>query len=124
MPGHKRSILVVDDEYAQRLLLASVLEGSYDVATAACASEAIHELKRRTFDLIITDQLMPVSTGLELLRWTRGHFPLTPIIVLTGASSTESAGEAATLGACEYLSKPLKDPQQLRLAVARSLGES
>jgi DNA-binding NtrC family response regulator len=119
----KNSILVVDDEAAQRQLLTSALAKDYLVVAAANGAEAVQLLSARGFDLIITDERMPEMNGLELIRWVREHMPEVPIIMLTAYGSIVTAVEAMKLGAQEYLTKPLKSPDELRLVVARTLQQ-
>ena len=84
-------------------------------------SEAMQLLASRSFDLVITDERMPDVGGIELIRWMGEKSPETPVIVLTAYGSVETAVEAVKLGAEEYLIKPLKSPEELRLAVAKVL---
>ncbi len=117
------SILVVDDEAAQRQLLSGSLGRDYAVTAAANGLEATQLLSSRSFDLIITDERMPGMNGLELIRWVRERTPETPIIVLTAYGSIETAVDAMKLGAQEYLTKPLKSPDELRLVVKKALDQ-
>jgi DNA-binding NtrC family response regulator len=119
----KNSILVVDDEPAQRQLLAASLGKDYLVVAAANGIEAVQLLSARSFDLVITDECMPEMDGIELIRWMQVHMPETPIIVLTAYGSIATAVEAMKLGAHEYLTKPLKSPDELRLVVTRTLQQ-
>ena len=119
----KCSILVVDDEPAQRLLLAGALGSDYDVVAAADGLEATQILGARSFDLVITDERMPRMSGIELIRWVREKTPETPVVVLTAYGSVESAVEAIKLGAEDYLTKPLKSPEEIRMVVSRVLRE-
>ncbi len=118
-----RSILVVDDEPAQRQLLRATLEKTYSVVSAAKGEEALLLLKSRTFDLVITDQKMPGISGIDLLRWIKKTTPETPVIVLTAYGKIDTAVEAVKLGAEDYLTKPVASPEELRLTVARCLRE-
>jgi DNA-binding NtrC family response regulator len=119
----KYSVLVVDDEPAQRQLLAGSLGRDYTVVAAANGSEATQLMSSRNFDLLITDERMPGMGGLELIRWVKEHSPEMPVIVLTAYGSIETAVEAVKLGAEEYLTKPLKSPEELRLMVAKALRD-
>jgi DNA-binding NtrC family response regulator len=102
----KQSILIVDDEPAQRLLLSQALNKEYTVTAAATGIEAKQLLGQRSFDLVITDQRMPGMNGIDLVRWVRERMPEIPIVVLTAHGSVETAVEAMKLGAQEYLTKP------------------
>jgi len=117
------TILVVDDEPAQRQLLQAVLEDTYDVVPAADGEEAQQLLGKRTFDLVITDENMPGMSGAQLIDWAREHAPETPFIVLTAHGSIETAVEAMKLGAHDYLTKPLASPEELRLIVEKTLRD-
>jgi DNA-binding NtrC family response regulator len=117
----KCTVLVIDDEPAQRQFLSGALSREYAVVSAANGLEATQLLSRRSFDLVITDERMPGMGGIELIRWMREKTPETPVIVMTAYGSVETAVEAIKLGAEEYLIKPLKSPDELRLVVARVL---
>ncbi len=119
----KSAILIVDDEAAQRQLLTSVLAKQYVVETAENGVEAIKRLGARRFDLVITDERMPEMNGIALIQWLRCNTPATPIIVLTAYGSIKTAVEAIKLGADEYLTKPLRDPNELRQTVRKVLCE-
>jgi two-component system, NtrC family, response regulator AtoC len=119
----RHAILVVDDEAGQRQLLRAILEKDHDVTTASSSGEAVQLLEKRVFDLVITDQRMPGLSGIDLIRWCKEQVPETPIIVLTAFGSIQTAVEAVKLGAQDYLTKPLKNPEELRRVVARVLGE-
>jgi DNA-binding NtrC family response regulator len=117
----KFSILVVDDEPSQRQFISGSLAKEYEVVTAANGTEASQLLLHRSFSLVITDERMPGMGGIELLRWMREKSPETPVIVLTAYGSIEIAVEAIKLGAEEYLIKPLKSPEELRVVVNKVL---
>ncbi|MBZ5496159.1 MAG: sigma-54 dependent transcriptional regulator [Acidobacteriia bacterium] len=119
----KNSILVVDDEPAQRQLLTASLQKEYLVVAAGNGKEATQLLSARSFDLVVTDERMPDMSGLELVRWLRERMPEVPVIVLTAYGSIATAVEAMKLGAQEYLTKPLESPDELRLVVARTLRQ-
>lgn len=117
----KFSILVVDDEPSQRQFINGSLAKEYEVVTAANGIEASQLLSHRSFSLVITDERMPGMSGIELIRWMRDKSPETPVIMLTAYGSIETAVEAIKLGAEEYLIKPLKSPEELRVVVSKVL---
>ncbi|MBW2737211.1 MAG: sigma-54-dependent Fis family transcriptional regulator, partial [Deltaproteobacteria bacterium] len=74
------------------------------------------------FQLVITDLRMPRATGLEVLAAARESYPELPVVVLTAFGSIPGAVDAMRLGAFDYLSKPLPDPDALRSVVRRALA--
>jgi two-component system, NtrC family, response regulator AtoC len=119
----KANILVVDDD---RIILESLceflrLEG-YLPTPAGTITQAVTELQRRAFSLVITDVNMPDGDGFELLARIRKNHPQTVTIVITGYGTIESAVEAIKMGAYDYLTKPIID-DDLRLGVERALRQ-
>jgi DNA-binding NtrC family response regulator len=114
-------ILVVDDERAigiaiQRLLAAR----GHDVETARSVAEALEELGRATFHLVVTDLGLGAGSGMDVLRWVREHAPETAVIMITAYGSERTAVEAMKLGAADYVPKPF-DNDELELVVERVL---
>jgi len=117
----ERVILVVDDEEAQRKVLAGFLrKKGFEVLAAGSADEALERVSTHTVDLVLTDLRMPGGGGLELLRGLRALNPEIPVVVMTAYGTVASAVEAMKDGAADYLSKPV-DLDELELIVARSL---
>ena len=116
-------VLVVDDEAVVLTVLREALRrGGYRVTTAASAEEAIDLMRKRRFDLVLTDKNLPGASGLEVLKVAR-DLPSAPAIVLiTGYSSFDSAVEALDIGALDYIEKPICDVEDLRNRVRRALS--
>lgn len=113
-----KTILIVDDESNMRFLLRMILEGAgYEVVEAAHGAAALARVAESSPDLIVTDLMMPVMNGRELIERLRGD-PQTaeiPIVVV-------SANPRTTLDAVDaVLAKPF-DPDEL-IETARSLSE-
>lgn len=106
--GFKR-ILVVDDEENARMALSKILthEG-YDVSSAENGLEALNFLRSKDVELIITDLNMPEMNGLSFLRELNRRHPASNVIMITAYGEVESYIEAMTLGAFEYINKPVK----------------
>ncbi len=118
------SVLVVDDEANQRTALASMLEGwGYRVQTASDGQEALDRLREFDAGVVITDLMMPVLDGKELLRRLHEQ-PRHPLaIVLTAFGNIETALETVhDLGAFWFLEKPL-EPRALRLLLERATAQ-
>lgn len=115
-------ILVVDDEVGFREFIAEALEiHGHEVEQAGDGLEAQNILKKRTFQVILTDLKMPRMNGVELLGWLKSEQPEIEVIMLTAHGSVETAVEAMKIGAFDYLEKPLEGPDTLRLMVARAV---
>jgi two-component system alkaline phosphatase synthesis response regulator PhoP len=119
-------ILVVDDDAAIRSLLNVVLraEGHEVVATSDGAS-AIEQVKKKRFDLVLLDVMMPEMNGHDVLVRMRemrfGHD--VPVIMVTAIHTPEEVIQELREGAVDHIAKPF-DVAQLVAAVARAVGGS
>ncbi len=106
----KQKILIVDDEASIREFLQIMLkkEKKYEITLAEDGEEAIQILKKKTFDLVISDLQMPKKTGMDILTHINQMCPQTVFILITAFGSTETAVEAMKLGAYDYITKPFK----------------
>jgi CheY-like chemotaxis protein len=107
-PGRPVSVLVVDDEELVRKFVDRVMrEAGYETATAADGPEALEVAARlETFDILVTDVMMPQMTGDELARRIRASTPGIKVLYLTGFSD-RLFKEKVTLWADEaFLDKP------------------
>src|SRR3990172_337106 len=115
------TVLIVDDEYAGRETLQSVLEGEgYNIEMAENGPQAIEKAKQLLPDVILLDVMMPGMTGFEVCQRIRNDPQIAeiPIIVLTALDDRESMLTALKAGADDFISKPF-DRFELR---ARLLG--
>jgi len=119
MPDHH--ILVVDDEDAQRHVLAGFLrKRGHEVSAAGSVDEALKLAATSSLDLVLTDLRMPAKTGIDLLDGLRKLNPEIPVIVMTAFGTVASAVEAMKRGAADYLTKPV-DLDELEVLVNRTL---
>jgi signal transduction histidine kinase len=102
------TVLVVDDEADLRLLLETELvnEG-YTVTVAGDGAEALERLADATFDVVVSDVMMPRLDGVSLLRAVRRMAPDTEVVMATGYATLESAVECLRAGAFDLLHKPV-----------------
>lgn len=115
------TVLIVDDEYAGRQTLESVLEGEgYSLQMAENGPQAIEKAKKYLPDVILLDLMMPGMTGFEVCQRIRNDPQVAeiPIIVLTALDDRESMLSALKAGADDFISKPF-DRHELR---ARLIG--
>src|SRR5437867_7183298 len=115
------SILVVDDERAIQDSIAWCLRADgHDVRTASDGEEAMAIMADQSFDLIISDIIMPGLSGVDLLRKAHVLQPQTLFVLITAFATVETAVEALREGASDYIVKPFKF-DELRLRVPRLL---
>ncbi len=116
-----QNVLVVDDDRRMvNTLQRALTTDSLHITGATSGMEALSLVRQSSFDLVITDLLMPEVDGLAVTRGIRNIDPTVPIIVLTGNGSIDSAVEAMRAGAFDYLLKPIRMPE-LRLIAGRAL---
>ena len=97
-------ILVIEDEEKLRGNIETLLSGEhYEVSGAGNGKEGLEKLNHQTYDLVITDLMMPQVEGLEVMRFIQENFPQVTMIVITGYSSMDSAVEAMRRGAYDYI---------------------
>ncbi len=103
------TILVVDDEEANRLALERIfVREGYTVRTAHDGRAALEHLRDGAVAVVLTDLKMPGLGGLELLRAAKQVSPETQVIVVTAYGSVETAVEAMKEGAYDFVTKPLR----------------
>jgi two-component system NtrC family response regulator len=104
----------VDDEATQRDMLREILtRAGYRVETAGNGQEALDRLHGQEFDLLLTDQKMPVLDGLTLLDRARSASPELPVVLMTAFGSVSTAVDAMKRGAADYLTKPFEKDELL-----------
>lgn len=108
------SLLVVDDEPYILSTLSSLLQEDFEVLTADSAEAAKLILEKRDVDLILSDQKMPRTTGVQLLEWVRQNRPKTVRLLMTGYAELEGAIEAINRGQIfRYIFKPWRADELL-----------
>jgi DNA-binding response OmpR family regulator len=125
----RRKILIVDDEEVIRKFLRIHLDKlGYDVKEAADGEQAIEELGKDDFDLLICDILMPKKDGWEVIKEVRSNSKTKhlPVIVLTAKNEDSDMFKGYDLGANYYMTKPFTKAQLLyglRLMFNETPGE-
>jgi two-component system, NtrC family, response regulator PilR len=103
------SILIVDDEKGQRDILSAILgKEGYRVLAVPGGREALEELERAEFDLLLTDLKMQGMSGMELMERVLNDNPAQCVVMMTAHGTIDSAVEAMKKGAFDYLEKPLE----------------
>ncbi len=119
--AQERSILIVDDEKGTRDVLARYLGRRFAVTAAEDGAVALELLKKRDFDLVLTDLRMPGADGMSVLEATLGKAKKTPCVVFTAYGSVENAVRAVKSGAADFVTKPVK-LEQLDKVISEVFG--
>ena len=116
-------LLIVDDEEIMRTFLNEVLrDEGYEIELAASGLEAVDLLSAATFDIVLTDIVMPELDGLGVVAASKKLPYEVDVIVMTGYASMETAVESMKLGAVDYITKPF-NIDQIRIIVANRVKE-
>ncbi len=112
--GTPVSVLVVDDERAHMQALCDTLEFEGFAPTGfTSGAEALAALRAASFDLLLTDLMMPAMDGITLLRAAQQVNADIAAIVMTGHAAIDTAVEAIRAGASDYIVKPFRKTQLL-----------
>lgn len=122
-----KKILLVDDEAAIRSMLSVLLKTETRTFVEASNGTVAQEiLETDSFDLIISDVIMPDCDGIELVMAIRRKLPEVPVIIMSGGGRVHAShylNLAEKLGAARVFEKPF-NAQDLRAAVTELLGET
>jgi len=117
-------ILIVDDEKSIRRTLKDILEfEKYSVEEASDGLECLVKLKRDKYDVVIMDIKMPKMDGMEALDRIQLLVPDTPVIMISGHASIDTAVDAVKKGAFDFISKP-PDLNRLLITVRNAMDKS
>lgn len=122
-PLSMSKILIVDDERSIRNTLREILEyEKYEVTDAATGVIALELMGQNEFDVILLDIKMPEMDGIEVLEHILKGYD-TPVIMISGHGTIETAVEAIKKGAFDYIAKPL-DLNRLLVTIRNALDKS
>lgn len=110
-------ILLVDDEESLRLTFEMLLKraGYESVTGVSSFDEALKVIEQGSFDLIISDIVLQGASGIDLLRQIKEMGKTCPVVMITGYPNIETAAEAVRLGAFDYVPKPVKKDELLKI---------
>jgi DNA-binding NtrC family response regulator len=112
-------LLFVDDEKNMRRSFEAIMaEEGYDVVTVESAEDALKEIKKQEFFMVITDARLGGMSGYELIKKVAALRPELPVLMITAYATPKLAVEAIQSGAIDYLAKPFA-PEELLHAVTR-----
>jgi two-component system OmpR family response regulator len=103
----KGQILVVDDEHGIRTLLSEVLNiAGFQVTMAADGLDALNQIRKNKFDLVLLDVNLPKVDGFAILEKIRASAPTQPIIMISARTEKDDVTHGLRLGADDYIRKP------------------
>ncbi|MDX9964828.1 sigma-54 dependent transcriptional regulator [Desulfobacter postgatei] len=115
----KGRLLIVDDDTAHLSMLETLLKSlSYAIECVQDGVDAIRQVQKMPYDLVLMDVRMANVGGMEALKEIKHLNPAIPVIIMTAYSSVDKAVEAMRLGADDYLTKPLNF-EELKLSIER-----
>lgn len=104
-----KNILIIEDEKEIRDGLVEVLEDAGFVVDSADNGQlGLDKIRKKDFDVVVTDLVMPVVGGMDVLRETKRIKPQTRIILITAFATVDNAVEAMKAGASDYITKPFR----------------
>lgn len=108
------TVLVAEDDLHLRKLMTAYLQmNGYQVLQASNGEEALAEMERVQPDLVIADLMMPVMDGYALTEQIRQSYPLLPVLIVTARESLEDKRRGFSLGADDYMVKPVNLDEML-----------
>ncbi len=116
-------VLVLDDEPVIHDLVREVLD-EYEVLSAYTVAEArAAVVSGEHFDVALVDKNLPDGSGIDFVRFLRGERPDGEVVMCTAYPSMDSALQAMTLGATDYIVKPMRDITELRLRIGNAYAK-
>ncbi len=116
-------ILIVDDDARVLFVLRKVLrklEGTYNIVTVSHAKEALQQIKRHSFDLLLTDLRLPQMDGIQVTRAFLNQHPDASVIWMTAYGCAWVRQDATQMGVYDCLNKPV-GIQKIRATVLEAL---
>lgn len=118
-----RRILIIEDEETLRESLERVLsKEGYDITSVDSAEAALNLLEGDSYDLILTDVILPGITGIELLKKVKERSPDQIVVIMTAFASLETAVESLRAGAYDYIIKPVMH-EEIKQVVKNALKQ-
>ncbi len=120
----KKKILVVEDNpMVVKSLEFKLKKDGYEVIVSEEGRDAMRQIDQNSFDLVLTDLMLPFVSGVELIDYIRKKSPQLPIIVLSTSTQEDIITEAFTMGVDDFITKPFS-PKELSLRVKRTLSKA
>ena len=107
---NQRKVLIVDDEKVNHFILEKILrKNGFGVFSCFNGEDALKEIKKNQFDLVLMDIMMPVMDGLTACKHITTEHPYLPIIILTAMDDDETVKHSFAKGAVDFIKKPFHE---------------
>ena len=117
----KKNILIIDDDKQILELLKMFIESNdCNAFTEASAEKGMAMLRKKNFDTVLLDIMLPDGNGVDVLKNILKISPNTPVIMITGGNDTKTAKECLKAGAADFITKPF-DFDYLRTTILATL---
>lgn len=117
-------VLIVDDEKSIRKTLRDILEfENYVVDEATDGMECVSKIRQQSYDVIILDIKMPRMDGMDALERIQEIVPETPVVMISGHATIDTAVDAVKKGAFDFISKP-PDLNRLLITIRNAIDKS
>ncbi len=117
------TVLVIDDKKSMRDMLSQTLAAEgFDVDSVSSGTRGVDLASEKSFDVVVTDLMMPDMDGIKVLSRIRERDPETAVIMMTAYATVENAVEAMKLGAFDFVTKPF-DTSHLTFLIRRALEQ-
>ena len=104
-----KNILIIEDEKEIREGLVELLEDAgFLVDSAENGRQGLEKIGKKDFDIVVTDLIMPVVGGMEVLREVKRIKPQIRVVLITAFATIDNAVEAMKAGASDYITKPFR----------------
>ncbi len=126
MDGYGKRVLVVDgDEAVRQFTCLLLLEAGYNVYEADNCEQAVSEMRKRRFDAVVTDYMMPRMDGMQFLDTCRILWPMTPVIMMSRDSFlSRNSQESVLPQAYAFIRKPFEGSKLVQLVHYAAHGRS
>ncbi|WP_224483970.1 response regulator transcription factor [Robertkochia aurantiaca] len=114
-------LIIEDNTMVLKSLEFKLIREGFEVLTASDGRQGMSLIREGSFELVITDLMLPFITGLEIIEYIKTEHPDTAVIVLSTSNQEHIIADAFNLGADDFITKPF-NPNELTLRVKRSLG--
>ncbi len=119
-----KNILVIEDDQRMREGLVEILsDEEHHVESAENGLIGLDKIKKKDFDVVLTDLIMPVMGGMDVLREIKRMNHRTCVIIITAFGTIENAVDAIKAGASDYITKPFKI-DEVQTKISKALAEA